>query len=340
VRAASSLGCTPVSWTGNPEVDRRRRAVETTRLFARSVAYVDRRRWLRSSAPPAQARPAGSALGEELRLVVSARARNASTACLYTETAGVNLRPSDARSRVTFLHRAGWSKAISRRGRHFSPTTPAHRRDRAPRAQVAPAGHLVDRSCTRRSTTSAYPGHISSPDFEKWRKDASASCKLLYFQPTDLDVVRHQRPDHQDNFPPVCCQLGLPVCSRVTRSEPVRPRDGRSTDDVPLALLTECGRRCEWLVPGLSRRRIRAMAKSIRSAAHKLGSLDEFAAMSARRSRLRPPLAAALARHSARRSLDVPAGFFRPIQRRRTAYELPAVDDSGRQLAWSAIWRS
>jgi len=57
----------------------------------------------------------------------------------------VDLRPSRQLSRDIFV-RSALVEAISRRGRHFSPTTAARRRDRRLEHKVAPADILVDES--------------------------------------------------------------------------------------------------------------------------------------------------------------------------------------------------
>ncbi|HSA91137.1 MAG TPA: DUF3418 domain-containing protein, partial [Burkholderiales bacterium] len=61
--------------------------------------------------------------------------------------------------------------------------------------------------------------------------------------------------------------------------EPRSPKDG-VTLTVPVALLNQVpAARCEWLVPGLLKEKVKALAKSIpQRLRHKLGSLEEFAA--------------------------------------------------------------
>jgi ATP-dependent helicase HrpA len=106
---------------------------------------------------------------------------------------------------------------------------------------------------------------------------------------------------------------------------------------VPLALLNQVpAARAEWLVPGLLREKVRAMAKSLpQRLRHKLGGLDEFAEQFL--SAVEPsdlPLSAALARFiRAERDLEVPVDAFRPDSAPPHLHmNFRVVDDHGRQL--------
>src|SRR5262245_66515659 len=80
-----------------------------------------------------------------------------------------------------------------------------------------------------------------------------------------------------DNFPHEL-QLGPNRFSLEYHFEPRSPKDG-VTLTVPVALLNQVpAARCEWLVPGLLKEKVRALAKSVpQRLRHKLGSLDDFA---------------------------------------------------------------
>jgi ATP-dependent helicase HrpA len=94
--------------------------------------------------------------------------------------------------------------------------------------------------------------------------------------------------------------------------------------------------RCEWLVPGLLKEKVRALAKSIpQRLRNKLGPLEEFAAAFA--AKMQPsdtPLAQALARHiRAELNLDVPLDAFRPDSAPPHLHmNFLVIDEHGRQL--------
>jgi ATP-dependent helicase HrpA len=150
--------------------------------------------------------------------------------------------------------------------------------------------------------------------FEAWRKEAERSQpKRLYLSREDL--MRHEAAGiTTDNFPPFL-QLGPNRLEIEYHFEPGTPRDG-VTMNVPLALLNQVpAARSEWLVPGLLKEKVRALAKSMPPRLrHKLGSLDEFAQTFCEN--VAPsdiPLGQALARHVRERfGFDVPLDALRP----------------------------
>src|SRR5439155_9540742 len=97
--------------------------------------------------------------------------------------------------------------------------------------------------------------------------------------------------------------------------------------------------RCEWLVPGLLKEKIRSLAKSMpQRLRHKLGALDEFAAaFCASVAPSDTPLAAALTQYiRSRLNLEVPSDAFRADSApAHLQMNFRVVDDAGRQLAMS-----
>src|SRR6266446_2634141 len=116
------------------------------------------------------------------------------------------------------------------------------------------------------------------------------------------------------NFPPAI-QLGPSRFPLEYHFEPGSPRDG-VTMNVPLALLNQVpAARCEWLVPGLLKEKVRLLAKSMpQRLRHKLGPLEQFA--QAFCDEIPPsdtPLGAALSRYMrSQLNLEVPMDAFRP----------------------------
>ena len=117
-----------------------------------------------------------------------------------------------------------------------------------------------------------------------------------------------------DNFPHEL-KLGPSSFALEYQFEPGSPRDG-VTMTVPVALLNQVpAARCEWLVPGLLKEKVRALAKSMpQRLRHKLGPLEEFAdAFAAAVPPSDTPLAQALARYiRSELNLEVPLDAFRP----------------------------
>ena len=79
------------------------------------------------------------------------------------------------------------------------------------------------------------------------------------------------------NFPP-SLQFGPSRFALEYHFEPGSPRDG-VTMNVPLAMLNQVpAARCEWLVPGLLKEKVKLLAKSMpQRLRHKLGALEAFA---------------------------------------------------------------
>ena len=176
----------------------------------------------------------------------------------------------------------------------------------------------------------------SAAAFERWRVQAERDNRRLLHLARD-DLMRHEAAGiTTENFPPQL-ELGPNRFALEYHFEPGSPRDG-VTMAVPLALLNQVPvHRTEWLVPGLLREKLRALAKAIpQRLRHKLGPLDEFAERFS--SAVAPsdtPLASALARYiRAELNLDVPLDAFRPDavpQHLRMNFRV--IDDEGRQRA-------
>jgi len=150
--------------------------------------------------------------------------------------------------------------------------------------------------------------------FERWRREAEKrDPRLLYLSREDL--MRHEAAGvTTENFPPAL-ELGSARFALEYHFEPGSPRDG-VTLSVPVAALNQVpAARCEWLVPGLLKEKVRALAKSMpQRLRHKLGPLEALAeAFVAAVPASDAPLAASLARFMRQeRGIDVPVDAFRP----------------------------
>ncbi|MDH3321289.1 MAG: DUF3418 domain-containing protein, partial [Betaproteobacteria bacterium] len=179
------------------------------------------------------------------------------------------------------------------------------------------------------------PGIHNGADFDKWRKEAEReNPKLLHLKRDDL--MRHEAAGiTTDNFPHEL-RLGANAFKLEYHFDPRAPRDG-VTMTVPVALLNQVpAARCEWLVPGLLKEKVRALGKSIpQRLRNKLGPLDEFAEeFAAKMQPSNSPLTQALARHiRAELNLDVPLDAFRPDSAPPHLHmNFLVIDEHGRQL--------
>ena len=137
---------------------------------------------------------------------------------------------------------------------------------------------LVDEELIHAFYETRVPARIhSAAEFESWRKEAErASPKLLFLSREDL--MRHEAAGiTTENFPPAL-QLGPNRFALEYHFEPGSARDG-VTLEAPVALLNQVpAARCEWLVPGLLREKVKQLAKAMpQRLRHKLGAV-EFAA--------------------------------------------------------------
>jgi ATP-dependent helicase HrpA len=175
----------------------------------------------------------------------------------------------------------------------------------------------------------------SSETFERWRRRTEAA------QPRLLHLVREDLMRHEaagittQNFPPAL-ELGPNRYSLEYHFEPGSPRDG-VTLNVPLALLNQVpAARTEWLVPGLLKEKVKALAKSIpQRLRHKLGSLEDFAdAFCAAAPAADLPLTEAMRRHiRSEFSLEIPLDAFRPDSAPPHLHmNFRVLDEHGRQL--------
>ena len=195
---------------------------------------------------------------------------------------------------------------------------------------------LVDAGLIHAFYDARIPEHVAgAAALETWRKEAErAQPRLLHLSREDL--MRHEAAGiTTENFPPAL-QLGPNRLELEYHFEPGSPRDG-VTMNVPLALLNQVpAARTEWLVPGLLKEKVRALAKSMpQRLRHRLGPLDEFAdAFCAAVPPSDMPLASALSRYlRAELNLDVPVDAFRPDSAPPHLHmNFRVLDEGGRQL--------
>jgi ATP-dependent helicase HrpA len=310
--------------------------VETTRLYARTVAAIEPR-WLEELGAHLVKRHRAEPHWEKARAQVVALESGTLYGLPLYANRRVNYGPFDPTlARELFIRAALVEGELETRAPFF-----AHNRrlveeiERLEHKSRRP-DILVDDELIHGFYDARIPEGIhNGADFEAWRKDAERDqSKLLYLAREDL--MRHEAAGiTTDNFPPTI-QLGFNKFSLEYHFEPGSLRDG-VTMNVPLALLNQVpAARCEWLVPGLLKEKVKLLAKSMpQRLRHKLGTLDEFAEVfCAEISPSDTPLSTSLSRHiRARLNLDVPVDAFRPDSvplHLRMNFRI--VGDDGRQL--------
>ena len=311
--------------------------VETTRLYARTVATIEPQ-WLEELGAHLLKKHRDNPHWEKMRAQVVAVERGTLYGLPVYTNRRVHYGPLDPDlSRGIFIRSALVEGEFDTRAPFF-----AHNRRLL--AQIERLEHksrrpdiLVDDELIHAFYDARIPEGIhNGADFDAWRKDAEREdAKLLHLKREDL--MRHEAAGiTTDNFPHEL-KLGANAFRLEYHFEPRSPRDG-VTMTVPVALLNQVpAGRCEWLVPGLLREKVRALAKSMpQRLRHKLGPLEEFAeGFAAAAPPADAPLAQALARHvRAELNLEVPLDAFRPDSAPPHLHmNFLVVDEHQRQLA-------
>ena len=308
--------------------------VETTRLFARSVAALDPK-WLEELGGHLLKRERHDPLWDRRRGQVVALER----ATLYGLPVYANRRvPHDdpAEAREIFIREALVKGELDTRAPFL-----AHNRRMV--AEVERLEHksrrpdiLVDEELIHACYDARIPGDVhSAVAFEQWRTQAEKVDRKLLFLARE-ELMRHEAAGiTTDNFPPAL-QLGPNRFALDYHFEPGSPRDG-VTMTVPLALLNQVpAARSEWLVPGLLKEKVRALAKSIpQRLRHKLGPLDDFADAFSASAPADVPLTDAMRRFVRQEfNLDIPVDAFRPDSvPLHLQMNFRVLAEDGRQLA-------
>jgi ATP-dependent helicase HrpA len=327
----------PGSWTRKPgKWLMAAELVETTRLFARCVAGIDPK-WLEDIGAHLIRRERQSPHWESSRGQVIALERGSLYGVPVYFDRRVPFGPIDPKlARDIFIQSALVEGALETRAPFL-----AHNRRLA--AEIERLEHkarrpdiLVDETLIHAFYDARVPENIhGAAEFERWRAQAERERpKLLHLSRNDL--MRHEAAGvTTQNFPPAL-ELGPNRFALEYHFEPGSARDG-VTLTVPLALLNQVpAARAEWVVPGLLREKVRAMAKSMpQRLRHKLGALDDFASRFLGREKTADlPLAAAMARFIRDDvGIEVPVDAFRPDSAPPHLHmNFRVVDDHGRQL--------
>ena len=171
--------------------------------------------------------------------------------------------------------------------------------------------------------------------FDAWRREAEkTNPKLLFLERSDL--MRHEAAGITTAQFPHQIEMAGRSLALEYRHEPGAPSDG-VTMTVPLVALNQVNPAlCDWLVPGLRREKVMALAKSLpQKLRHKLGPLPEFAdLLLAAEKPGEATLAESIARYARRElNLAVPLNGFRPeALPAHLTMNIRVMDEHGRQL--------
>jgi len=310
--------------------------VETTRLFARNVATIEPR-WLEELGGHLLKRAREHPHWDRSRAQVVAVERGTLYGLPVYADRRVHYGPVDPRAaREIFL------RAALVEGEYETPA-PFFTHNRRLVREIERLEHkarrpdiLVDDELIFAFYDARVPeGITNGTDFEKWRREAErAEPRLLHLRREDL--MRHEAAGiTTENFPHAL-ELGPNRFELEYHFEPRSPRDG-VTMTIPLALLNQVpAARCEWLVPGVLRQKVSALARAMpQRLRHKLGPLAEFAAaFAAAVPASDMPLASALARYiRAEFNLEVPVDALRADSAPpHLRMNFRVLDEYGRQL--------
>ena len=311
--------------------------VETTRLFARTVAQIEPR-WLEEIGGHLIKRTHHDPQWDARRGEVIALERGT----LYGLPVYTNRRVAYGPIEPHAAHEIFIREALVRGELETRAPFLAHNRRLV--AEIERLEHksrrpdiLVDEELIHAFYEERVPPHIyNAAAFEQWRVGAERADKRLLFLARE-ELMRHEAAGiTTENFPPELL-LGPNRFALQYHFEPGSPRDG-VTMTVPLALLNQVPvHRTQWLVPGLLKEKVRALAKALpQRLRHKLGPLDEFA--EAFYTSVEPsdtPLASALARYvRAEHNIELPVDALRPdAVPPHLRMNFRVLDDDGRQRA-------
>ena len=311
--------------------------VETTRLYARRVAAIDPK-WLEELGGHVLKRERHDPRWDRGRGEVVALERGTLYGLAVYANRRVPYAPLDpARAREIFIRSALVEGELDTRAPFF-----AHNRRLV--AEIERLEHksrrpdiLVDEELIHAFYDERIPPEVHGvASFERWRAQAERENPRRLFLSRE-ELMRHEAAGvTTENFPPFL-QLGANRYTLEYRFEPGSATDG-VTLVVPLALLNQVPlERPQWLVPGLLKEKVRALAKSLpQRLRHRLGGLDEFAQAFAKNvSPSNTALPEALARYvRAEHGVEVPTDAFRPDAAPPHLHmNFRVLDEHGRQLA-------
>jgi len=333
-------------WPGSPLVKKAGRwlmaaeLVETSRLFARTVAGIDPA-WIekvgahllkKSHSDPHWEKKAGQVVAFE---------RAALYGLTVYQQRRVHFGPLDPKAaREIFIRTALVEGEFDTRAPFFAHNQKLVREIRELEHKTRRLDVLVDEELIVAFYDRLVPPDVcTAAQFDKWRAEAEKDQPRLLFLSRD-ELMRHEAAGVTTELFPKTVEMRGVAMAVTYHFEPGSPRDG-ATLTVPLYALNQVDEaRCDWLVPGMLKEKAQLLLKSLPQKLRRhCVPLPEYAAGFVERRGERPwdtrPLTEALIDDlRAERSLVVgPADFKRETLPAHLVMNFKVVDEHGRQLA-------
>lgn len=253
----STLGKKHSKWVMAAEL------VDTTRLYARCLAQIQPE-WLEKAGSHLLKKSWGDPRWEKRPAQVCAYERGTLYGLVVYSQRRIHYGPiNPAQSREIFIRDALVSGDFETRAPFFIHNRKLIREIETLEHQSRRADVLIDDELIAAFYDKYLPdGIYNGATFEKWYKDTAANNpKLLYLAREDL--MRHEAAGITTDFFPKSLTLAGTSMALSYHFEPGHIRDG-ITLSVPLYALNQLpAERCEWLVPGMLKEKIRLLLKSL-----------------------------------------------------------------------------
>ncbi len=237
--------------------------VETSRLFARCAADIEPE-WVEAAAGHLIKKSWSEPHWEKKRAEVIAFERGALYGMTVYAQRRVQFAPHDAKTaREIFIREALVEGDFETRAPFFLHNQKLVREIRDLENKSRRPDVLVDEETIYGFYDARIgPEVVGGATFEKWRKTAEAADpKVLFLNKEDL--MRHDASGVTAEFFPKKIEMAGVSMALTYHFEPGAPRDG-VTLTVPLYALNQVDPvRCEWLVPGMLKEKVRSLIKSL-----------------------------------------------------------------------------
>lgn len=322
--------------------------VETTRLFARTVATIEPA-WLETAGAHLLKKSHSDPHWEKKRAQVMAFERATLYGLVVYSQRRVPFAPIDAAlARNIFIREALVAGEFETRAPFLTHNLHLVQQIRQLEHKARRLDVLVDDDLITAFYDRIIPAEINSgAEFDRWRVDAERTRPKLLFLSRD-ELMQHEAAGvTTDAFPKQLVLRGRGTELRLPLDyhfEPGSPRDG-VTMTVPLVALNQIdAEQCEWLVPGMLKEKVQLLLKSLPQKLRRhCVPLPEYAAAFVQRaeasseSRMTKSLIEALIAdiRVERGIVCQPADFKRESLPAHLMMNFKLVDEHGRQLAMS-----
>ena len=256
-------------WPGSPLARKAGRwivaaeLVETSRLFARTVAGIDPA-WLERAGAHLLKRSHGDPHWEKRPAQAVAFERATLYGLLVYQQRRVNYATIDpAAARRLFIREALVHGEFDTRAPFLAHNLKLIREIRELEHKARRPDVLVDEGLIEAFYEQRVPAQVASgADFERWRQDAERDDPRLLFLSRE-ELMRHQAAGVTATLYPKSIAMGGLQMALSYHFEPGSARDG-ATLAVPLYALNQVDAvRCEWLVPGMLKEKVHLLLKSL-----------------------------------------------------------------------------